>query len=193
MYPHHVFDLEPAGTFRMYPICYQRVSGGYLQPEPAMYSRCFYWFPGPLAPSDKRWRKIETGVLLWKHLTDVVDHVDMGCLEVGDWVLGGFWTGRIDIISISCRVDSHGMGNQWGGQWGSYWDQMSFVHRSWDHLPTFPAVAAMTMTPIHEYCWSPSWVDWLNASEGTLVLLWVINTASGVVHVVSRPLHMDYI
>ena len=51
MYPHHVFDLEPAGTFRMYPICYWRVSGGYLQPEPAMYSRCFRWFPGPLAPS----------------------------------------------------------------------------------------------------------------------------------------------
>ena len=51
MYPHHVFDLEPAGTFGMYPICYWQVSGGYLQPEPAMYSRCFCWFPGPLAPS----------------------------------------------------------------------------------------------------------------------------------------------
>ena len=51
MYPHHVFDLEPAGTFGMYPICYQRVSGRYFQPEPAMYSRCFHWFPGPLAPS----------------------------------------------------------------------------------------------------------------------------------------------
>ena len=51
MYPHHVFDLEPAGTFGMYPICYQRVSGRYFQPEPAMYSRCFCWFPGPLTPS----------------------------------------------------------------------------------------------------------------------------------------------
>ena len=51
MYPHHVFDLEPAGTFGMYPICYQQVSGRYFQPEPAMYSRCFHWFPGPLAPS----------------------------------------------------------------------------------------------------------------------------------------------
>ena len=51
MYPHHVFDLEPAGTFRMYPICYRWVSGRYFQPEPAMYSRCFRWFPGPLAPS----------------------------------------------------------------------------------------------------------------------------------------------
>ena len=51
MYPYHVFDLEPAGTFGMYPICYWRVSGGYIQPEPAMYSRCFHWFPGPLAPS----------------------------------------------------------------------------------------------------------------------------------------------
>ena len=51
MYPHHVFDLEPAGTFGMYPICYHRVSGRYFQPEPAMYSRCFRWFPGPLAPS----------------------------------------------------------------------------------------------------------------------------------------------
>ena len=51
MYPHHVFDLEPAGTFGMYPIYYQRVSGRYFQPEPAMYSRCFCWFPSPLAPS----------------------------------------------------------------------------------------------------------------------------------------------
>ena len=51
MYPYHVFDLEPAGTFGMYPICYQQVSGGYIQPEPAMYSRCFRWFPGPLTPS----------------------------------------------------------------------------------------------------------------------------------------------
>ena len=51
MYPHHVFDLEPAGTFGMYPICYWRVSGRYFQPESAMYSRCFCWFPGPLAPS----------------------------------------------------------------------------------------------------------------------------------------------
>ena len=40
MYPHHVFNLEPAGTFGMYPICYQWVSGRYFQPEPAMYSRC---------------------------------------------------------------------------------------------------------------------------------------------------------
>ena len=51
MYPYHVFDLEPAGTFGTYPICYRQVSGGYIQPEPAMYSRCFHWFPGPLAPS----------------------------------------------------------------------------------------------------------------------------------------------
>ena len=51
MYPHHVFNLEPAGTFGMYPICYWWVSGRYFQPEPAMYSRCFRWFPGPLAPS----------------------------------------------------------------------------------------------------------------------------------------------
>ena len=35
----------------MYPICYWWVSGRYFQPEPAMYSRCFCWFPGPLAPS----------------------------------------------------------------------------------------------------------------------------------------------
>ena len=54
MYPHHVFDLEPAETFGMYSICYRWVSGRYFQPEPAMYSRCFRWFPGPLAPS-VRW------------------------------------------------------------------------------------------------------------------------------------------
>ena len=52
MYPYHVFNLEPAGTFGMYPICYRWVSGGYIQPEPAMYSRCFRWFPGPLTPSE---------------------------------------------------------------------------------------------------------------------------------------------
>ena len=52
MYPHHVFNLEPAGTFGMYPICYRRVGGRYFQPEPAIYSRCFRWFPGPLAPSE---------------------------------------------------------------------------------------------------------------------------------------------
>ena len=51
MYPHYVFDLKSAGTFGMYPICYWWVSGRYFQPEPAMYSRCFHWFPGPLAPS----------------------------------------------------------------------------------------------------------------------------------------------
>ena len=54
MYPHHVFDLEPAGIFGMYPICYWQVSGRYFQPEPAMYSRCFHQFPGPLAPSVSR-------------------------------------------------------------------------------------------------------------------------------------------
>ena len=36
----------------MYQICYWRVSGRYFQPEPAMYSTCFYWFPGPLTPSE---------------------------------------------------------------------------------------------------------------------------------------------
>ena len=51
MYPYHVFNLEPAGTFGIYPICYWQVSGGHIQPEPAMYSRCFRWFPGPLTPS----------------------------------------------------------------------------------------------------------------------------------------------
>ena len=59
MYPHRVFDLEPAGTFGMYPICYWWVSGRYFQPEPAMYSRYFHWFPGPLAPSDSTSQKLE--------------------------------------------------------------------------------------------------------------------------------------
>ena len=30
---------------------YKNDDSGYLQPEPTMYSRCFCWFPGPLAPS----------------------------------------------------------------------------------------------------------------------------------------------
>ena len=46
--PGQTHDLD---TFGMYPICYQRVSGRYFQPEPTMYSRCFCWFPSPLAPS----------------------------------------------------------------------------------------------------------------------------------------------
>ena len=64
MYPHHVFNLEPAGTFGMYPICYWQVSGRYFQPEPAMYSRCFRWFPGPLAPSVER-EAMEAGLGGW--------------------------------------------------------------------------------------------------------------------------------
>ena len=66
MYPHHVFNLESAGTFGMYPICYWRVSGRYFQPEPAMYSRCFCWFPGPLAPSEGTFRWPEVFVW-WTH------------------------------------------------------------------------------------------------------------------------------
>ena len=50
--PGWIHDL---GTFGMYPICYWQVSGGYLQPEPTMYSRCFCWFPGPLTPSVSIW------------------------------------------------------------------------------------------------------------------------------------------
>ena len=64
MYPHHVFDLEPAGTFGMYPICYRQVSGRYFQPEPAMYSRCFCWFPGLLTPSVKRRMSSEWQLIL---------------------------------------------------------------------------------------------------------------------------------
>ena len=64
MYPYHVFDLEPAGTFGMYPICYRRVSGGYIQPEPAMYLRCFRWFPGPLAPSGRTSQRAGVGPTL---------------------------------------------------------------------------------------------------------------------------------
>ena len=60
MYPHHVFDLEPVGTFGMYPICYWQVSGRYFQPEPAMYSRCFCWFPGPLTPSERKFPTLST-------------------------------------------------------------------------------------------------------------------------------------
>ena len=46
----------------MYPICYQQVSGGYLQPEPTMYSRCFHWFPGPSPPvGEGHWKSSSTG------------------------------------------------------------------------------------------------------------------------------------
>ena len=51
----------------MYPICYRRVSGRYLQPEPTMYSRCFRWFPGPLAPSVS---KITSPLSQWCGLED---------------------------------------------------------------------------------------------------------------------------
>ena len=53
MFPWVPGQTHDLGTFGMYPICYQWVSGRYLQPEPTMYSRCFHWFPGPLTPSDK--------------------------------------------------------------------------------------------------------------------------------------------
>ena len=72
MYPHHVFDLEPAGTFRMYPICYRWVSGRYFQPEPAMYSRCFHWFPGPLAPSVKECGSVSAAKLLLRSENNLV-------------------------------------------------------------------------------------------------------------------------
>ena len=68
MYPHHVFNLEPAGTFGMYPICYRWVSGGYFQPEPAMYSRCFHWFPGPLVPSAKRSQHLYNRFTIWHRI-----------------------------------------------------------------------------------------------------------------------------
>ena len=52
----------------MYPICYQWVSGRYFQPEPAMYSRCFCRFPGPLAPSDVIFGE------KWETTHDRIDH-----------------------------------------------------------------------------------------------------------------------
>ena len=55
----------------MYPICYRRVSGRYFQPEPAMYSRCFRWFPGPLTPSVTDLKKEVTKQQ--KEMADVVD------------------------------------------------------------------------------------------------------------------------
>ena len=53
MFPWVPGQTHGLGTFGMYPICYWWVSGRYLQPEPTMYSRCFHWFLGPLAPSGK--------------------------------------------------------------------------------------------------------------------------------------------
>ena len=76
MYPHHVFNLEPAGTSGMYPICYWQVSGRYFQPEPAMYSRCFCWFPGPLAPSGTscRFTKANCSLDAWaEYLSNLVN------------------------------------------------------------------------------------------------------------------------
>ena len=92
MCPHHMFDLEPAGTFGMYPICYQWVSGGYIQPEPAMYSRCFHWFPGPLAPSvfdDQLWAHMIRGAE-WLCVVDRLKINDLSllsllCMGVLDW------------------------------------------------------------------------------------------------------------
>ena len=78
MYPHHVFDLEPAGIFRMYPICYQWVSGRYFQPEPAMYSRCFCWFPGPLAPSGRQLVSV-VGTSIYHSMADVQYTVRSNC------------------------------------------------------------------------------------------------------------------
>ena len=66
-----MFPLVPGqthgvGMFGIYPICYWWVSGGYLQPEPTMYSRCFHWFPGPLTPSDNQsWHQYTANSSLW--------------------------------------------------------------------------------------------------------------------------------
>ena len=60
----------------MYPICYPQVSGGYIQPEPAMYSRCFCWFPGPLTPS------VGDDTVLFRHLLLHLDHLCPGRAEL---------------------------------------------------------------------------------------------------------------
>ena len=80
MYPYHVFNLEPAGTFGMYPICYRWVSGGYIQPEPAMYSRCFRWFLGPLAPSVTH--ELCDDLILFHHLLLQFCHLRPGRAEL---------------------------------------------------------------------------------------------------------------
>ena len=90
MYPHHVFDLEPAGTFGMYPICYWWVSGRYFQPEPAMYSRCFRQFPGPLAPSDRTRRR-----------------KPQGCILVVKQMFGCFGTSSIALNVLHVVLDLH--------------------------------------------------------------------------------------
>ena len=103
MYPHHVFDLEPAGTFRMYPICYWQVSGGYLQPEPVMYSRCFHWFLGPLAPS------VHHVVRLKKKVNQLMPIMDLQF----NWLLtehppsnGKDWSRWYWSIDNKCRLSS---------------------------------------------------------------------------------------
>ena len=60
----------------MYPICYQWVSGRYFQPEPAMYSRCFCWFPGPLAPSASAFDGL-TQIFCQKESVKFLDVADM--------------------------------------------------------------------------------------------------------------------
>ena len=73
-----MFDLEPAGTFGMYPICHRRVSGRYFQPEPAMYSRYFCWFPGSLASSasvDRMSHPLNNNRVMVNKVVDVVEEI----------------------------------------------------------------------------------------------------------------------
>ena len=119
MYPHHVFNLEPAGTFGMYPICYQWVSGGYFQPEPAMYSRCFRWFPGPLAPSVRWWRdvfpKLHLDDQLWANMIrggeqlHCLDRVKINDLVLVDLLQAGImdWMGENNCLHQVMQAIHH--------------------------------------------------------------------------------------
>ena len=85
----------------MYPICYQWVSGRYLQPEPTMYSRCFCWFPGPLAPSVCGLSSNMSVVFLWAQCQRKQQHIlsadvygcgiitvwAKGCWQLSNWVI----------------------------------------------------------------------------------------------------------
>ena len=110
----------------MYPICYRQVSGGYLQPEPTMYSRCFHWFPGPLAPSVAPIFPgfipfaISTGqrCVLLRNLRKVYhpykDPVGWCCCEPGGWCDDLPCSSRKRCISCQIRGRCRGLLGCWG-------------------------------------------------------------------------------
>ena len=105
----------------MYPICYRRVSSRYFQPEPAMYSRCFHWFPGPLTPSDKACITARhAGFLVWLRWDHRYPELEKVPLHPAQCV------SESDIVVMGCQLSV----NMWSVSRGTYNVACFFLSRS---------------------------------------------------------------